>query len=183
MAGNGHWGSRRWKTKSPSPRWYRFSTRSGKRTSWIFRTGSVRGEANRGPRWFRGALDALYVGITRKKVDYVVDLDIRSFFDKVEHGHFEKFVRHRIGDERLVRLILKWMRAGVVEDGQWFETKEGTPQGAVVSPLLANLYLHYVLDLWVRAWRKKVAHGDVIVVRYADDGAPRAQRAEEAQCV
>ena len=80
--------------------------------------------------------------------------DIRSFFDKVEHGHLEKFVRHRIGDERLVRLILKWVRAGVVEDGQWFETKEGTPQGAVVSPLLANLYLHYVLDLWVAAWRK-----------------------------
>src|SRR5580692_5498141 len=96
----------------------------------------------------------------------------------------EKFVRHRIGDERVVRLILKWLKAGVMEDGQWFETKEGTPQGAVISPLLANLYLHYVLDLWVRAWRKKVAHGDVIVVRYADDGAPRAQRAEEGpMCV
>jgi RNA-directed DNA polymerase len=111
------------------------------------------------------ALDALYVGITSKKVNYVVDLDIRSFFDKVEHGHLEKFVRHRIGDERLVRLILKWLRAGVIEDGKWFETKEGTPQGAVISPLLANLYLHYVLDLWVTAWRKKVAHGEMIVVR------------------
>jgi group II intron reverse transcriptase/maturase len=127
------------------------------------------------------ALDALYVGITRKKVDYVVDLDIRSFFDKVEHGHLEKFVRHRIGDERLVRLILKWLRAGVVEDGQWFETKEGTPQGAVVSPLLANLYLHYVLDLWVTAWRKKVARGDVIVVRYADDAVLGFQYREEAE--
>ena len=115
------------------------------------------------------ALDALYVGITSKKVNYVVDLDIRSFFDKVGHDHLEKFVRHRIGDERVVRLILKWLKAGVIEDGQWFETKEGTPQGAVISPLLANLYLHYVLDLWVQAWRKKVAHGDVIVVRYADD--------------
>jgi group II intron reverse transcriptase/maturase len=130
------------------------------------------------------ALDALYVGITSKKVNYVVDLDIRSFFDKVEHDHLEKFVRHRIGDERLVRLIQKWLKAGVMEDGQWFETKEGTPQGAVISPVLANLYLHYVLDLWVKAWRKKVAHGDVIVVRYADDGAPRAQRAEEGpMCV
>ena len=126
-------------------------------------------------------MDALYVGITRKKVDYVVDLDIRSFFDKVEHGHLEKFVRHRIGDERLVRMILKWMRAGVVEDGQWFETKEGTPQGAVVSPLLANLYLHYVLDLWVTAWRKKVARGEMIVVRYADDAVLGFQYREEAE--
>jgi group II intron reverse transcriptase/maturase len=115
------------------------------------------------------ALDALYVGITSKKVNYVVDLDIRSFFDKVGHDHLEKFVRHRIGDERLVRLILKWLRAGVMEDGQWFETREGTPQGAVISPLLANLYLHYVLDLWVKAWRKKVARGEMIVIRYADD--------------
>ncbi len=115
------------------------------------------------------ALDALYVGITSKKVNYVLDLDIRSFFDKVEHAQMEKFVRHRIGDERLVRLILKWLKAGVMEDGQWYETKEGTPQGAVISPLLANLYLHYVLDLWVQAWRKKVAHGDMIAVRYADD--------------
>jgi group II intron reverse transcriptase/maturase len=114
------------------------------------------------------ALDALYVGITSKKVNFVLDLDIRSFFDQVGHDHMEKFVRHRIGDERIVRLILKWWKAGVMEDGQWFETKAGTPQGAVVSPLLANLYLHYVLDLWVQAWRKKVAHGDVIVVRYAD---------------
>ena len=127
------------------------------------------------------ALDALYVGITSKKVNYVLDLDIRSFFDKVGHDHMEKFVRHRIGDERLVRLILKWLKAGVMEDGQWFETKEGTPQGAVISPLLANLYLHYVLDLWVQAWRKKVAHGDVIVVRYADDAVLGFQYREEAE--
>ena len=127
------------------------------------------------------ALDALYVGITRKKVNYVLDLDIRSFFDKVGHDHLEKFIRHRIGDERLVRLILKWLTAGVMEDGQWFETKEGTPQGAVISPLLANLYLHHVLDLWVDAWRRKVAHGDVIVVRYADDAVLGFQYREEAQ--
>jgi len=127
------------------------------------------------------ALDALYVGITSKKVNFVLDLDIRSFFDKVGHDHMEKFIRHRIGDERLVRLILKWLKAGVMEDGQWFETKEGTPQGAVVSPLLANLYLHYVLDLWVQAWRKKVAHGDVICVRYADDAVLGFQHREEAE--
>jgi len=93
----------------------------------------------------------------------------------------EKFIRHRIGDERLVRLLLKWMKAGVMEDGQWFETKEGTPQGAVVSPLLANLYLHHVLDLWAQAWRKKVAHGDMIVVRYADDAVLGFQYREEAE--
>jgi RNA-directed DNA polymerase len=127
------------------------------------------------------ALDALYVGITSKKVNYILDLDIRSFFDRVEHEHLERFVRHRIGDERIVRLILKWVKAGVMEDGQWFETKEGTPQGAVVSPLLANLYLHYVLDLWAHAWRKKVAHGDVIVVRYADDAVLGFQYREEAE--
>ena len=126
-------------------------------------------------------LDALYVGITGKKVNYVVDLDIRSFFDKVEHGHMEKFVRHRIGDERIVRLILKWMKAGVVEDGKWFETEEGTPQGAVISPLLANLYLHHVLDLWVRAWQKKVARGDMFAVRYADDAVLGFQHREDAE--
>jgi RNA-directed DNA polymerase len=127
------------------------------------------------------ALDALYVGITSKKVNYVVDLDIRSFFDQVGHEHLEEFVRQRIGDERLVRLILKWLKAGVIEDGEWYETKEGTRQGAVISPLLANLYLHYVLDLWVQAWRKKVAHGDVIVVRYADDAVLGFQQREEAE--
>lgn len=127
------------------------------------------------------ALDALCAGITSKKVNYVVDLDIRSFFDKVGHDHMEKFVRHRIGDERLVRLILKWLRAGVIEDGQWFETKEGTPQGSVISPLLANLYLHHVLDLWVQAWRKKVARGEMIVVRYADDAVLGFQYREDAE--
>jgi RNA-directed DNA polymerase len=127
------------------------------------------------------ALDALYVGITSKKVNFIVDLDIKSFFDKVEHGWMEKFVRHRIADERIVRLILKWLKAGVMEDGQWFESKEGTPQGAVVSPVLANLYLHYVLDFWVEAWRKKVARGDVIAVRYADDAVLGFQYQAEAE--
>jgi len=127
------------------------------------------------------ALDALYVGITSKKVNYIVDLDIRSFFDNVGHDHMEKFIRQRIGDERVVRLIQKWLKAGVMEDGQWFETKEGTPQGAVISPLLANLYLHNVLDQWVETWRKTEAHGDVIVVRYADDAVLGFQYREEAQ--
>lgn len=127
------------------------------------------------------ALDALTVGITSRKVNFVVDLDIRSFFDRVGHDHMEGFIRQRIADERVVRLILKWLQAGVMEDGQWFETKEGTPQGAVISPLLANLYLHYVLDEWVHAWRRQVARGDVIAVRYADDAVLGFQYREEAE--
>src|ERR1035441_9721554 len=104
------------------------------------------------------AWDALYVGITQRKVNWVLDLDIRSFFDRVEHEWMDKFVEHRIGDVRVDRLIQRWLKAGVMEDGRWFETKEGTPQGSVISPTLANLYLHYGLDVWVQAWRKKVAH-------------------------
>ena len=127
------------------------------------------------------ALDALYVGITRKRVSWVLDLDIKSFFDKIGHDWMVKFVEHRIGDERIVRLIQKWLKAGVMEDGRWFETKEGTPQGSVISPILANLYLHYVLDLWTEAWRKKVAQGDVIIVRYADDAVLGFQYREDAE--
>src|SRR6266404_5281374 len=115
------------------------------------------------------ALDALYEGIQRKRVNWVVDADIRGFFDNMSHEWTMKFIEHRVADRRMLRLIQKWLKAGVSEDGQWSETKVGTPQGAVVSPLLANVYLHYVFDLWVEAWRKKVANGDVIVVRYADD--------------
>jgi group II intron reverse transcriptase/maturase len=115
------------------------------------------------------ALDALYVGIQGKRVNWVLDADIRGFFDNMSHEWTMKFVEHRVADRRMLRLIQKWLKAGVSEDGQWSETKVGTPQGAVASPLLANVYLHYVFDLWVEAWRKKVATGDVIVVRYADD--------------
>ena len=115
------------------------------------------------------ALDALTVGIQRKRVNWVLDADIRGFFDNLSHEWAVKFVEHRVADPRILRLIQKWMKAGVSEDGQWSESKVGTPQGAVVSPLLANVYLHHVFDLWVEAWRKKVANGDVIVVRYADD--------------
>ena len=130
------------------------------------------------------ALDALAVGLHRMQVHWVLDADIRGFFDNMDHEWMMKFVEHRVGDPRILRLIQKWLKAGVSEEGQWSETKVGTPQGAVVSPLLANIYLHYVFDLWVEAWRKKVATGDVIVVRYADDRAPRAQRAEEGpMCV
>jgi RNA-directed DNA polymerase len=127
------------------------------------------------------ALDALSVGIMRKKVNWILDLDVRSFFDKVDHKWLVQFVEHRIADQRIVRLIQKWRKAGVMEDGQWFETEEGTPQGSVISPILANLYLHHVLDLWVKAWRKKVAQGEVIVVRYADDAVLGFQHQEDAE--
>jgi RNA-directed DNA polymerase len=127
------------------------------------------------------ALDALTVGIERKKVNWILDLDVRSFFDKVDHGWLVQFVEHRIADQRIVRLIQKWLKAGVMEDGRWFETQEGTPQGSVISPILANLYLHHVLDLWVVAWRKKVARGEMIVVRYADDAVLGFQYREDAE--
>jgi RNA-directed DNA polymerase len=117
------------------------------------------------------ALDALTVGIQRKRVNWILDADIRGFFDNMSHEWMMKFMLHRVADRRMLRLIQKWLKAGVSEDGQWSETKKGTPQGAVVSPLLANVYLHYVFDLWVEVWRKKVARGEVIVVRYAD-GTP-----------
>jgi RNA-directed DNA polymerase len=115
------------------------------------------------------ALDALWVGIMRKKVNWVLDADIRGFFDAIDHGWMMKFVEHRIADRRVLHLIQKWLRAGVSEEGTWSKTEVGTPQGAVASPLLANVYLHYVFDLWVQHWRKHHATGDAVVVRYADD--------------
>jgi len=127
------------------------------------------------------ALDALTVGITRRRVNWILDLDIRGFFDNMSHEWIVKFVEHRVGDPRVLRLIRKWLKAGVSEDGEWSESKVGTPQGAVISPLLANIYLHYALDLWVEAWRRKVARGDVIVVRYADDVVLGFERKEEAE--
>ena len=101
-------------------------------------------------------------------------------FDKIDHEWMIRFVEHRIADRRIVRLIQKWLKAGVMEDGQWFETKEGTPQGSVISPILANLYLHYVLDDWAQVWRKKLAQGDMIIVRYADDAVLGFQHREDA---
>jgi group II intron reverse transcriptase/maturase len=115
------------------------------------------------------ALDALYVGLLTKKVNWVLDLDLRGFFDSIDHGWLVKFLEHRIADRRVVRLIQKWLNAGVLEDGKRIRVEEGTPQGSSVSPLLANVYLHYVFDLWVRVWRQKQASGDMIVVRFADD--------------
>jgi RNA-directed DNA polymerase len=127
------------------------------------------------------ALDALWVGIVRERVNWILDLDIRSFFDRLQHPWLVRFVEHRIGDRRIVRLIQKWLKAGVMEQGRWAETKEGSPQGAGISPVLANLYLHYVLDLWVEQWRKKQARGDVIIVRYADDAVLGFEQRAEAE--
>lgn len=115
------------------------------------------------------ALDALAVGISRTNVSWIVDADIRSFFDTVSHLWLIKFVEHRIGDPRIVRLIGKWLKAGTLEEGQLVASEEGTPQGAVISPLLANIYLHYVFDLWAHQWRRRHARGNVVIVRYADD--------------
>lgn len=115
------------------------------------------------------ALDALAFGITRTKVNWVLDADITRFFDTVSHEWLIRFLEHRIGDPRMIRLISKWLKAGVMEDGVVTPTEEGTPQGAVISPLLANIYLHYVFDLWADRWRHRNAAGNVIFVRYADD--------------
>ena len=115
------------------------------------------------------ALDALAYGIKSRSVAWVLDADIRAFFDTLSHDWLIRFVEHRIADKRIVRLIVKWLKAGVVDNGTRVETKEGTPQGAVISPLLANVYLHYVYDVWVEAWRRRHATGAMIVVRYADD--------------
>src|SRR5438552_2084531 len=115
------------------------------------------------------ALDALTVGIMTTKVNWVLDADIRSFFDTLDQGWLVQFVEHRVADRRVVRLIQKWLSAGVLEDGKRTHSETGTVQGGSVSPLLANLYLHYGFDLWVQRWRHREAHGDVIVVRFADD--------------
>ena len=120
----------------------------------------------RGPH---DALDALAVGISERKVNWVLDADVSNFFTRIDHSWLMKFLEHRIADKRVLRLIDKWLAAGVVENGNWSETNEGSPQGASASPLLANVYLHYVFDLWVRHWRDRYARGDMVVVRFADD--------------
>jgi RNA-directed DNA polymerase len=126
------------------------------------------------------ALDALSVGITRKKVNWVLDADIRGFFDNLSREWLLQFLQHRVADNRILRLIQKWLRAGVMEEGEWRDTEVGTPQGSVISPLLSNIYLHYVFDLWVDAWRRKCARGDVLVVRYADDNVLGFQYRDDA---
>ena len=115
------------------------------------------------------ALDALAVGIYKKKVNWILEADIRSFFTELDQAWLMKFLEHRIADGRVLRLIRKWLAAGVIEDGKWSETPEGTPQGGSASPLLANVYLHYVLDRWARQWRRRHARGDMLIVRWADD--------------
>jgi group II intron reverse transcriptase/maturase len=115
------------------------------------------------------ALDALSYALLKRKVNYVLDADIKGFFDNLDKSWLVKFVEHRVADPRILRLIQKWLKAGVMEDGKWSEPQTGSPQGSVISPLLANIYLHYTFDLWVKAWRKKKAQGEVVVSRYADD--------------
>jgi RNA-directed DNA polymerase len=143
-----------------------------------FRGFSYGFRPGRGPHH---ALDALTVGMTTRRVNWVLDADIRDFFGQLDHVWLRKFLEHRIADKRVLRLIDKWLAAGVVEDGQWTAGEEGSPQGASVSPLLANIYLHYVYDLWVDWWRRTQAHGQVITVRFADDFTVGFEHEEDAR--
>ena len=127
------------------------------------------------------ALDALATGIQRKRVNWVLDLDFRDYFSRLDHRWLERFVEHRIADKRVLRLIQKWLSAGVIEDGSWTAFEEGVPQGASVSPLLGNVYLHYVFDLWAHQWRGRHAHGDVVIVRFADDAVVCFEHRDDAE--
>src|SRR5829696_1986485 len=126
------------------------------------------------------ALDALAVGIEKRSVNWILDADIRDYFSSLDHSWLERFLEHRIADRRVLRLIQKWLRAGVIEDGKWSETLQGTPQGASASTLLANVYLHYVFDLWVHQWRGRHARGDMVVVRFADDAVVGFEHRDDA---
>jgi group II intron reverse transcriptase/maturase len=126
-------------------------------------------------------LDALTVGIMTKEVNWVLDADIRSFFDTLKHDWLIRFIEHRVADRRVVRLIQKWLNAGVLEEGRRIISEVGTVQGGSVSPLLANVYLHYVFDLWAQRWRKRQAHGDVVVVRFADDFVVGFEHRDDAE--
>jgi RNA-directed DNA polymerase len=143
-----------------------------------FRGFSYGFRPGRGPHH---ALDALAVGISRKRVNWVLDADIRDFFNQLDHAWLMKFLGHRIADKRVLRLIGKWLAAGVIEDGEWSQTVEGAPQGGSASPLLANVYLHHVFDLWADWWRRRHARGDVIIVRFADDITVGFEYEEDAQ--
>jgi group II intron reverse transcriptase/maturase len=139
--------------------------------SYGFRAG--RGQHN--------ALDALTVGIKSQKVNWILDADIRSFFDEIDHEWMMRFLAHRIADKRMINIIRKWLKAGVIENGCRLPATKGTPQGAVISPLLANIYLHYAFDQWVQHWRKQPEQGNVIVVRYADDSVMGFETAHAAR--
>ncbi len=127
------------------------------------------------------ALDALATGIRRRKVNWVLDADIRGFFDAISREWMLEFIKHRVGDPRILRLIQKWLAAGVLENGKWARSKSGTPQGATISPLLGNIYLHYAFDLWAHQWRQRNARGEVVIVRYADDFAVGFQYQADAE--
>ena len=135
------------------------------------------------PGWgAHDALDALAAGIEQRKINWMVDCDVRSFFDSVSRNWLVRFLEHRIGDKRVIRLITKWLNAGVMDDGEWRDDLRGTPQGSVISPILANVYLHYVLDLWFqRKWRSHEVKGDTIIVRYADDFVVGFQHKRDAR--
>ena len=175
MANNGRSALLPWKTKSSRQRWLRSSRPIYEAEflgfSYGFRPG--RGQHD--------ALDALAYGINARKINWILDADISRFFDTLSREWLIRFVEHRIGDRRIIRLIQKWLKAGVLEDGRLIETTEGTPQGSVASPLLANVYLHYVYDLWVEQWRTRHAKGDMIVVRYADDTIVGFQHRQDAE--
>lgn len=127
------------------------------------------------------ALDALYVGITSKKIKWILDADIKGFFDNIDHELLLSFLEIRIGDKRILRLLKKWLKTGYIEKGKRVRQEVGTPQGAVISPLIANIFLHYVLDVWASWWRRTQTKGDMIIVRYADDFVIGFQYYEEAQ--
>jgi RNA-directed DNA polymerase len=126
------------------------------------------------------ALDAVVEAIEGRKVNWVLDVDIRGFFDAISHKWLIKFIEHRIKDKRVIRQIKKWLNAGIMEKGRWYKSEQGTPQGGSISPLLANIYLHYVFDLWANNWRNRKASGDIVMIRYADDMVLGFQHKHEA---
>jgi hypothetical protein len=151
--------------------WRRSTSRNSSASPTGFRPG--RGQHD--------ALDALHVGILRRQVNWVLDADIQGFFDAMSHSWITRFLEHRIADKRILRLVAKWLKVGIVEDGRVTLGTRGAPQGAVISPILANVYLHYVYDLWAHRWRHTKASGDMIVVRYADDTMVGFQHEHEAK--
>jgi group II intron reverse transcriptase/maturase len=132
-------------------------------------------------RGAHNALDAVAVGVQARRVNWILDADIAKFFDTIEHDWLIEFIEHRVGDERVVRLIKKWLHAGVLEEGRVWRSEVGTVQGGSISPLLANIYLHYVLDLWAKRWRRREAKGEMIIVRYADDWVAGFERRGDAE--